>query len=81
MIFNYTFVLSFASLRMFEYMLQSHESSWGFPSTLETILNLLLVNVKKILSKAIKNEMKCFDFGSIEIALRPHLRTIIAGKI
>ena len=33
---------------------------------------------KKILSKAIKNEIKCFDFGSIKGEVRPHLRTIIA---
>ena len=29
-------------------------------------------------SKAVKNEIKCFDFGSIKGELRPHLRTIIA---
>ena len=34
---------------------------------------------KKILSRANKNETKCFDFGSIKTALKPHLRTIIAG--
>ena len=33
---------------------------------------------EKILSKANKNEIKCFDFGSIKRALRRHLRTIIA---
>ena len=32
-----------SNLRMSEYMLQSRESSWGFPS----ILNLLLSNVKR----------------------------------
>ena len=39
---------------------------------------LLLVNVKKILSRASKNEIKCFDFGSIKRALTPHMRAIIA---
>ena len=67
------------ALRMLEYMLQSRESSWRFPSTLQTILDLLLINLKKILSKAIKNEINCFDFGSIKRELRPHLRTIIAS--
>ena len=33
---------------------------------------------KKILSKAIKNEIKRFDFGSIKRKLTPYLRTIIA---
>ena len=36
---------------------------------------------KKVISKANKNEIKCFDFGSIKRALRPHLRTIKAGQI
>ena len=48
---------------MFEYMLQLRESSWGFLSTLQNILNLLLVNVKR--SSAEINEIKCFEFGSI----------------
>ena len=29
----------------------------------------------------IKNEIKCFDFGSIKKELRSHLRTIIAREI
>ena len=31
---------------MLEYMLQSRESSWRFPSTLQTILSLLLINLR-----------------------------------
>ena len=31
---------------------------------------------RKILSRANKNEIKCFDFGSIKRASRPHFRTI-----
>ena len=46
-----------ARLRMFEYMLQSHESSWGFPSTLCITLNLLLVNVKKSSAEQIKTKL------------------------
>ena len=34
---------------------------------------------EKILSRANKNEIKCFDYGSIKRVLRPHLRTIMAG--
>ena len=34
-------------LRIFEYMLQSHVSSWGFSSIFLTILNLLLFNIKR----------------------------------
>ena len=34
--------------------------------------------LKKILNKATENEIKCFDFGSINRELRPHLRTIKA---
>ena len=44
------------SLRIFEYMLQSLESSWGFPSNLQTILNLLLVNVKRSSAEQIKTK-------------------------
>ena len=36
-------------------------------------------HVKKVLSRANKIVIKCFDFGSIKTALRLHLRTIIAG--
>ena len=61
--------IKIVTLRMLECMLQSRESSWRFPSTLQTILNLLLINLEKILSKAIKNEIKCFDFGSIKTPL------------
>ena len=35
------------NLRLLEYMLQSHKSSWRFPSTLQTILNLSLINLKR----------------------------------
>ena len=34
---------------------------------------------KKILSRSNNKEIKCFEFGSVKRALRPHLRTIIAG--
>ena len=37
------------------------------------------VECEKILGRANNNEIKCFEFGSIKGALRPHLRTIIAG--
>ena len=60
-------------------MLQSSELSWGFPSTLQASLNLLLVNIKRSLAKQLKNEIKYFDFGSIKRALRRQLRTILAG--
>ena len=33
---------------------------------------------KKILSKAIKNEINCSDFGSFKRELRPHLSTVVA---
>ena len=46
---------------MFEYMLQSRESSWGFPSTLQTVLNLLLVNVKRSSAEQIKKRKKVFS--------------------
>ena len=42
------------TLRMFECMLQARESSWGFPSNLWAILNLLLVNVKRFSTEQIK---------------------------
>ena len=65
-------------LRMFEYLLQSHVSSWGFPSTLSIDHSeFITVQCKKILSRA-NNEIKCFEFSSIKRALRFHLRTIIA---
>ena len=32
-------------LRMLEYMLESRQSSWRFPSSLQTILNLLQINL------------------------------------
>ena len=34
---------------------------------------------EKILSRANKNEIKFFEFGSIKRALRPHLKANIAG--
>ena len=34
---------------------------------------------EKILNRANENVIKCFEFGSIKRALRPHLRTIIAA--
>ena len=36
---------------------------------------------RKILSKATKNEIKCFDFNSIKRKLRPHFTTIIARYV
>ena len=64
-------------VRMLEYMLQSCESSWRFPSTSDHS-EFITDQLKKILSKAIRNEIKCFDFGSVRRELGPHLRTIIA---
>ena len=65
-------------LRMLEYMLQSRESSWRFPSTFTDHSEFINDQFKKILSKEIKNEIKCFDFDSIKRELRPDLRTIMA---
>ena len=66
-------------LKMFEYMLQSHVSSWGFPSTFIDHSEFITVQCKKILSRAGRiMKVKCFEFSSIKRALRPHLRTIIA---
>ena len=39
--------VNYTNLSLLEYMLQSHESSWRFPSTLQTILNLSLINLKR----------------------------------
>ena len=39
---------------MLEYMLQSRESSWRFPSTLQTILNLLLINLERSSAKQLR---------------------------
>ena len=58
--------------RILEYM--QLEISTHFTDNSEFISD----QFKKILSKAIKNEIKCFDFGSIRRELRPHLRAIIA---
>ena len=66
-------------LRMFEYMLQSRESSWGIPIHFIDNSEFITGQCKKILSRANKTEIKCFEFGSIKRALRPHLRTIMAG--
>ena len=66
-----------SGLSMFEYMLQSRESSWDSDLLSEFITG----KCKKIPCRANKNEIKCFEFGSIKRALRPHLRTIIAGLI
>ena len=66
-------------LRMLEYMLQSHESSWmEIPINFTDHSEFITDQVKRILSKVIKNEIKCFDFGSIKRELVPHLRTIMA---
>ena len=46
-------------------MFQSRESSWRFPSTLQTILNLLLINLKRSSAKQLKRN-RVFDFGSIK---------------
>ena len=60
-------------------MLQSLESSWRSTPTLITDRSEFINDqFKKILSEAIKNEIKCFDFGSIKREVRPHLRTIMA---
>ena len=37
-----------------------------------------LLQCKKILNRVNKNEINCFDFGSIKRSLRPHMRTVIA---
>ena len=44
------------SLRMLEYMLQSREPSWKFPSTLQTILNLVLINLQGSWAKQLKTK-------------------------
>ena len=49
--------------------------------TLQNLLNMLFITgqCKQIIGRANKNEIKCFDFGSIKRTIRRHLRTIIAG--
>ena len=66
----------FIHLRLPEYMFQSRESSWRFPSTLQTILNLLLINLKRSAANQLKKEIKCFDFGSIKRKVRPPHKNI-----
>ena len=60
-------------LRMLEYMLQSRESSWGFPSTLLDHSEFITGQCKKILSRANKNEIKCFEFGGIKKSIKTSL--------
>ena len=52
--------IDLTALSMSEYMLQSRESSWGFQFTLQTFLNLLLVNVKRSSAKQSKNKVFWF---------------------
>ena len=44
------------NLRLLEYMLQSRESSWRFPSTLQTIMNLSLINLKRSSAEIFKTK-------------------------
>ena len=66
--------VEFTQIHSFKYMLQSRESIY-FIDHAEFITG----QYKKILSTANKNEIKCFEFGSLKRALRPHWITIIAG--
>ena len=52
----------------------------GIPVYFKDLSAFITGQCKKILSKAIKNEMKCFDFGSIKRTLRPHLRQLQLDK-
>ena len=63
-------------LRMFGYILQSREP---IPVYFIDHSEFITGQCKKILSRVNKNKIKCFDFGSINRALRSHLRTIITG--
>ena len=47
--------VNFSDLRLLEYMLQSRESSWRFPPTLPTILNLSLINLKRSSGEQLKS--------------------------
>ena len=49
----------------------------GIPIYFIDHFEFITVQCIKILSRA-NNEIKCFEFNCIKIALRPHLRTIIA---
>ena len=51
----------------------------GIPTYFMDHSEFITGQCRKILSGANKNEIECFEFGSIKRALRPHLRTIIAG--
>ena len=64
---------------MFKYMLKSCESRLGIPVYFIDHSEFITGQCKKNLSRANKNEIKRFDFGIIKRALRPHLRTTIAG--
>ena len=59
-------------------MFQSRESSLEIPIYFTDHSEFITDQFKKILGKAIKNEIKYFDVVSIKRELRPHLRTIIA---
>ena len=50
--------VNYTNLRLLEYMLQSRESSWRFPSTytLQTILNLSLINLKRSSAEQLKTD-------------------------
>ena len=48
--------VNYTNLRLLEYMLQSHESSWRFPTTLQTIPNLSLINLKRSSVEQLKTQ-------------------------
>ena len=52
-------------LRMFEYMLQSRESSWGLPIYFIDHSEFITVQCEKILGRANNDEITCFEFDSI----------------
>ena len=48
--------VNYTNLRLLEYMLQSHESSWRFPTTLQTIPNLSMINLKRSSVEQLKTQ-------------------------
>ena len=48
--------VNYTNLRLLGYMLQSRESSWRFPSTLQTIMNLSLINLKRSSAEIFKTK-------------------------
>ena len=63
--------VNYADLRLLVYMLQSRESSWRFPSTLPTILNLSLINLKRSSAEQLKSLHFILAQSGTSIEFRP----------